>query len=266
LSAHAATSEGSALAKLRRNDTSGIFTVSTTGTVDTLTVASAGGTSISTALQTIFQQVDASQHRTITVKDAVPVQSGDGRGLTGFYMVTGWLVGGYLLAAVLGILLGTTLTGARQALTRIGIFVPYAILAGIGGAFIVDQWLGAITGHFWAIAAIGALVVLTGAMVTVALQSFLGIVGIGISIILFVVLGNPSAGGAYQQPLLPTFWRTISQAIPNGAATTALRNIVYFDGNHIAAGILLMAAYSAVGIALIILSAILRSRRAARTA
>lgn len=259
--ASAASSADAATAALRRGDTSGIYTVDATGSTDTLTIATAGGASIATALETVFQQADASQSRSLVVKDAVPVQSGDGRGLTGFYLVTGWLVGGYLLAAVLGILLGTALSGVRQALVRLGLFVPYAILSGVGGALVVDQGLGAITGHFWPIAAVGALVVLAGAVVTVGLQSFLGIVGIGVSIVLFVVLGNPSAGGAYQAPLLPPFWRAISQALPNGAATTALRDIVYFDGNHIAGPLLLVACYAAAGVAVTLLAATLRERR-----
>ena len=36
-----------------------------------------------------------------TVTDAVPAQPGDARGLTDFYLVVGWLIGGYLVAALL---------------------------------------------------------------------------------------------------------------------------------------------------------------------
>jgi hypothetical protein len=258
-----ASSDDTALADLRRNDTSAIFTVSASGRQDTLTVASAGGQSIASALETVFQHVDASESRTLTVQDAVPAQAGDGRALSAFYLVTGWSVGGYLLAAALGILTGTTFIGTRHALVRVGIVVPYAILSGIGGTLVVDQVLGALTGHFWAIAAVGALMVTVAAMVTIALQSILGIIGVGITIIFFVVLGNPSAGGAYQPELLPAFWRTISQALPNGAATTLLRNIVYFDATHIAGPLLVLASYAAAGIAATFAVSHLKGRSAA---
>ena len=80
-----------------------------------------------------------------------------------------------------------------------------------------------------------------------ALQVLFGTVGIGLTVLLFVVLGNPSAGGAYQSEVLPGFWRAIGQALPNGAGTTALREIVYFGGHGAAPHVWLIAAYAVVG-------------------
>ena len=71
----------------------------------------------------------------------------------------------------------------------------------------------------------------------------IGIVGIGVASVLFVVLGNPSAGGAYQLPLLPGFWRTIGDTLPNGAGVDALRSIVHFDGHGTTAHLVTIAAY-----------------------
>jgi hypothetical protein len=66
--------------------------------------------------------------------------------------------------------------------------------------------------------------------VTLAFQTLFGVIGIGITILVFVILGNRSAGGAYQPALLPPFWRAISSALPTGAATDTVRRIVYFGG------------------------------------
>ena len=66
---------------------------------------------------------------------------------------------------------------------------------------------------------------------TIALQTLFGVIGIRLTLLIFVILGNPSAGGAYQPALLPPFWQALSGALPNGAATDALRRIVYF-GSH----------------------------------
>jgi hypothetical protein len=107
----------------------------------------------------------------VTVTDIVPVQRGDFRGVTGFYLVIGWIVGGYLVAALLGVASGARPATFRRALNRLIAFVPYAILSGL----------------------------------------------------FFVILGNPSAGGAYQPTLLPPFWRAISSARPNGAGTDSHR-------------------------------------------
>ena len=78
--------------------------------------------------------------------------------------------------------------------------VPYAILSGLAGAIIVGPVLGALTGHLIAISALGALIVYCAAAVTMGFQVLLGTLGVGLTLILFVVLGNPSAGGANRHP------------------------------------------------------------------
>jgi len=119
---------------------------------------------------------------------------------------------------------------------------------------VVDHGLGALTGHFWALAGVGTLLVLSSATVTMALQVLFGTLGVGLTVLLFVVLGNPSAGGAYQTELLPGLWRSVGQALPNGAGTTALREIAYFGGHGAAGPIWLIAAW-ALGGALVALVA-----------
>jgi hypothetical protein len=64
------------------------------------------------------------------------------------------------------------------------------------------------------------------------------------------VLGNPSAGGAYQSRLLPGLWRTIGPALPNGAGVQAVRTIAYFGGHGVAGNLTIIAAYVAAAIAL----------------
>jgi hypothetical protein len=70
---------------------------------------------------------------------------------------------------------------------------------------------------------LGALLVFAAGAVTLAFQTPFGVIGIGVTILVFVILGSPSAGGAYQPPPLPLFWRDISSALPNGAATDDVR-------------------------------------------
>lgn len=54
-------------------------------------------------IEQVITAAEAQQQRTVTITDLVPVQAGDARGLTGFYLVIGWIVGGYLVAALLGV-------------------------------------------------------------------------------------------------------------------------------------------------------------------
>ena len=94
-------------------------------------------------------------------------------------------------------------------------------------------------------------------------QVLLGTLGVGLTLILFVVLGNPSAGGAYPPPLLPAFWRAISPALPNGAGVQALRHIVYFGSYGITGNLLVIAAYILTAITVAITGTALLARRAA---
>jgi hypothetical protein len=77
-----------------------------------------------------------------------------------------------------------------------------------------------------------------------------GTIGIGLAILIFVVLGNPSAEGAYAPPLLPAFWRDIGPWLPNGAGTDAVRGIAYFNGASIATDALVIAGYAVAGVVL----------------
>jgi hypothetical protein len=95
-----------------------------------------------------------------------------------------------------------------------------------------------------------------------AFQVLFGVIGIGITVLVFVILGNPSAGGAYQPSLLPPFWRAISGALPNGAGTDTVRRIVYFGGNGIAAHLIVLAIYVVAGAALALVAAAAFQRRA----
>ncbi|MDT5014415.1 MAG: hypothetical protein QOD39_575 [Mycobacterium sp.] len=240
--ARALTHEIEAREALRAGETSGVY-VFRPEKGDLVLVASGGGTAVASAVEQIFT-IAAKQHgRTVTVQDLVPLDPGDARGLSGFYLVIGWAVGGYLFAAMLGVAKGSRPATLPRAVWRLGATVPYALASGLGGAVIAEPLLHALNGHFWSIAGIGVLVTLSAATVTIALQTLFGVIGIGLTVVIFVILGNPSAGGAYQAPLLPPFWRAIGSYLPNGAATDAIRKIVYFDGHGITHPIVVLLAW-----------------------
>ena len=111
---------------------------------------------------------------------------------------------------------------------------------------------------------LGALVVFAAAATTVAFQVLWGVIGIGVTILLFVVMGNPSAGGSYPATLLPPFWRTVGQWLPPGAGTTAVRNTVYFSGNAIDRPLWVLAGYAVLGTAVAVTASALHIRRSQR--
>jgi hypothetical protein len=260
LEASVAGSEADARAMIRGDEAVGALVVDPRGNRDRLLVAGAAGGALSGALEEVIELVEAGQERTVAVEDVVPLQGGDYRGLTAFYLVVGWLVCGYLLAALLGIMAGSRTTTLREAGDRLTLVAAYSVAAGIGGALIVGPLLGAMTGAFAGVAGVGALVVFAAGAVTIALEELLGIVGIGVAVLVFVVLGNPSAGGAYQAELLPGFWRAIGDLLPNGAAVEALRRIVYFGGDGAGIPVLTIVIWCVIAVATTALIARSRSR------
>jgi hypothetical protein len=82
---------------------------------------------------------------------------------------------------------------------------------------------------------------------TVALQGLLGVAGTGVAILVFVVLGNPSAGGAAAPELLPGFWRQLGPLIPPGAATSAVRSVVYFPDGSLGGPLLVLLGWLVAG-------------------
>lgn len=79
--------------------------------------------------------------------------------------------------------------------------------------------------------------------------------------LLIVILGNPSAGGANLATLLPPFWRALSGALPNGAGTDAVRRIVYFNADGIGGHLLDIVVYVVAGAIVTIAGTSLHHRR-----
>ncbi|SHM04988.1 DUF3533 domain-containing protein [Streptomyces yunnanensis] len=220
------------------------------GTTDRLLVASGGGASLSQAVEAVVTAAEKQQRRTVRTEDVVPADAGDGRSLSSFYLVVGWCVGGYLCAAILAISAGARPANRQRAVIRLAALALYAIAAGLAGALVVGPVLGALPGSLFGLWGLGALTVFAVGATTLAFQGLLGIIGIGLAILVIVVFGNPSAGGAYPYPLLPPFWRAIGPALPPGAGTWAARSIAYFRGQALTGPLLVLSAW-AVGGALI---------------
>ncbi|MFF0449178.1 DUF3533 domain-containing protein [Streptomyces sp. NPDC004609] len=261
LDPRAVADEAAARRQIEDREVDGALVIGPRGP-DRLLVAGASGASLAQALTEVVAAVEKAQGRTLEVVDVVPGSPGDARGLSSFYLVVGWCVGGYLCAAVLAISAGARPANPERAVIRLGVLLVYAIVAGLLGAVIAGPVLDALPGSLPALWGLGALLVFAVGAVTLALQGLAGIIGVGLAILLVVVLGNPSAGGAYPYPLLPSFWRTIGPALPPGAGTFAARSIAYFRGNGAGGPMLVLAAWAAGGAAVTMVCALLRRRTA----
>ncbi|MFD9794693.1 DUF3533 domain-containing protein [Streptomyces sp. NPDC059070] len=260
LDARAVKDRATATRQLRDRDIDGALLVDPAGTTDTLLVASGGGASLSGAVELVVSAVEKAERRTVRVVDVAPADQGDARGLSSFYLVVGWCVGGYLCAAILAISHGARPANVQRALIRLAALAVYSIAAGLLGALIIGPVLSALPGNYLALSGLGALVVFAVGATTLAFQGLAGIIGIGLAILVVVVLGNPSAGGAYPYPLLPPFWKAIGPALPPGAGTWTARSIAYFRGNAVTGPLLVLSAWAVAGAAVTMVMAGVRKK------
>ncbi|MGB3168461.1 MAG: hypothetical protein WBB62_03205 [Rhodococcus sp. (in: high G+C Gram-positive bacteria)] len=262
LATRTADSTGEARTLLRDREILGAYVLSPSGT-DTLVTASAAGSSISAALESIFTEVEQSQNRQFVVRDEIPVGIHDNRGLSGFYLAVGWVVGGYLLAAAIGLLVGAP-NSLREAASQLGVFAAYSVLSGALGAWLVTHILGTFAGHWFPLWLLGAGVVFATSVFTLGLRAAIGVAAVPIAIIVFVILGNPSAGGAFGPNVLPEFYAAVGRWITPGVGTEGVRSIVYFSGTGLGQPALALALYAVVGVALLLVFTARRTRSSDR--
>ncbi|MFG3267514.1 ABC transporter permease [Streptomyces bobili] len=241
----------------------GALVVDPAGTTDTLLVATGGGRVLATTLEALTARAAKSEGRTVRTVDVAPADTGDANGLSSFYVTVGWCVGGYLCASIMTISAGAARSTPRRAVIRLVAMALVALVGGLGGALIVGPVLGALPGSFPALWGLGALIIFAVGAATLACQALFGLAGIGLVILIVVILGNPSAGGALPPPLLPPFWKAIGPALPPGAGTWAARSIAYFEGNAVTAALLVLSAWAVAGTAITLLATAWRTRRAA---
>ena len=218
-------------------------------------VASAASATVAELLPAGLRRAEPPGRR-VTVEDVKPLPGDDPRGISPFYLVVGWLVGGYLGATILGLARGGAARGRRAALARLAVLAAYAAASGLLGMLVVQQLIGVLEGDFVALAAAGALLVFATGAATAGLQSLLGILGTALAILLFVALGNPASGGPLASELLmPEPWGAVGPLLPPGAGTTLVRNIAYFDGNAVGGALIVLTAYALAGSALVLAAA-----------
>jgi hypothetical protein len=251
----------SARKQIENREIDGALVVAPSGRTDTLLVASGGGTALATTLERLVAEVERAEGRTVRTVDVAPASDRDFDGLSSFYVVVGWCVGGYLCASILAISTGARPANPRRAAIRLIVMALVSIVGGLGGAVIIGPVLGALPGSVVDLWGLGALVTFAVGAATLALQGVFGIVGIGLAILLVVVAGNPSAGGAFPLPMLPPFWKEIGPWLPPGAGTWTARSIAYFKGNDTTVSLLVLWAWAVAGTVITVLASVLRVRR-----
>jgi hypothetical protein len=226
-----------------------------------LLTASAASPAVAALLQRTFARVAGRSGRALSVDDVVPLPASDSSGATTFSAILSLIIVG---------LAGTTmvyaLTRHRPEAFRLVVTAALGVAAGLITALVTNVLVGAFPDHFFAVWGVAALFVLAIGMSIAAFQVIVGIPGTAIGAILFLVIGNPASGGSSAPELLPGFWRTLSQALPPGAAVTSMRDVVYFHGHGCTHALIVLALYAALGAGVAMIAYRLRSQPGAATA
>ncbi|WP_028659887.1 hypothetical protein [Nocardioides insulae] len=187
----------------------------------------------------------------LTVTDVVPPAEGD---------PTGSVFGAGALPLALGGIAVGAVTSMLLSRTRDRVACALLVAAGSGLALtgILWGWLDVLGGGYWANAGVVSLGVLAVALPIIGLRHLIGPAGIAVIALLVLLVGNPLSGVTSAPELLPLGW--LGQLLPPGAVGSALRSTAYFDGAGVGVPLVVLGAWSLLGLALTLVP-----RREART-
>jgi hypothetical protein len=246
-------SRQAAIDKVDNHDAVGGIVVGPRG-IDVL-VASVAGLTVSNALSTDLPPklaAHAPPGTPVRVLDLKPAPKNDPLGLSVFFLALSIMIGNYIGAIFFGLAFGVKPVGRRVWWRLLGVSVLGLVLA-LGEVAIVYA-IGPLQGHYVPLVLGSLLLGLSVSFITVGLQSFLGIIGTTIAILVFIILGNPSSGGPIPNQLLPGIWRTVGPYLPEGAGTDLYRNIVYFGSHNLTRPLLVMFAWLTMGVVFVLAS------------
>jgi hypothetical protein len=209
--------------------------------------ANGGVSTVQTAVETAAKQANLP----VQVQDRFPLTPEDPRGLSAFYMIVGLMVTGYLGSTVLSIFTGTVPPSVSRVGLRIAGLAGLAVAAGLAAAALTVGAYGIWPGQFWAVAGTAMLVTFAASVAAAGIQAWLGTLGTGLVLLLFVVLGNPGSGGVFAPELLPGFFRGMHTWVLPGLGTDLARSAVYFGGTGVGGALLGLVVYIVLGVGLL---------------
>ncbi|MGH3314236.1 MAG: ABC transporter permease [Streptomyces sp.] len=165
--------------------------------------------------------------------------------------------GAALSASVLPIALGGVAAGALVVLLglrggrAVAGLLGAAVLVGVAATAITDNWLGVLSGDWWAEAASIGLTSLAVSATVAGLAALMGPAGIGLGALVMVLLGNPFSGVTSAPEMLPEPVGAAGQWLPPGAGGSLLRSVSFFDGRAADTPVLVLTVWAVLGLTLL---------------
>jgi hypothetical protein len=142
------------------------------------------------------------------------------------------------------------LGGPLRRRDRWAIIASISVVLSLILSVIVGPILDAFSGHFVDVWAITCATLLIAALVTNGLAYFFGRFVIMPALFIFVFLNVPASGGAYPQTFVPGIFRWLNHVVIGGYNVPLMRRALYSVGPGIGRGIIGLAVYGLIGLAL----------------
>ncbi|GAA1240804.1 hypothetical protein GCM10009665_34580 [Kitasatospora nipponensis] len=220
------------------------------GTSNTLIVVPSMSDIAPLDLAVRFEEAAKATGQVLTVQQyaPTPLAAKDPFGLVQGLMLVPLLIGGYMSSTML-----MSVTGRAAGRWRAAQLAGFAVVSGLVVDLIVCYWLqGFPSSKFWITWPICTLIVVVVAAVAAILQKLLGPVGTLLTVVVIMLFGNPSSGGANGVPYLPAFWRDIGPYLPPRNAYILLHHTIYFDGHGTGQALTTLLIYLGVAAAVLI--------------
>ena len=143
----------------------------------TLLIASAASPRTASLLTRQLTKDAAVTGTPLLVRDLAPLPASGPTGVSMYFLIVAWMLGGYVGATVLSLMMGGPRSSRlREVILRLAMLAGYAA-SGLLGAAIIGPGLGIVHGYGTWLAACGALLVFAAGAATAGLQAALGLPG-----------------------------------------------------------------------------------------
>lgn len=220
----------------------------------TVMTASGAGTPYVQLLKGIGAGLEATgQH--VTYEDLAPMTNEDPTGVTITSLALPLAFGGNVSAVLL-----ITLLRKSPWLRMLGAALM-SLASGLAITALLQFGFHTIDGGFWMTTGALTLGIAAISLTVIGAKDLLGYAGLGLGGFLILFISNPLSGIATGPQWLPAPWGEIGQLMPIGAAGTAMRSAVFFNGAGAGQAVIVLTCWALAGLVMSALGERLTARR-----
>ena len=203
-----------------------------------LEIAGAAGTSTTSAVKSLVGAYAHGAGRHVVTDDVVPLTRFDARGLAGFYMAFGVTLAGFVLGSN-----ALVLANVLHLRHRFWLLGGASLAIGTVAAVIAGPVMGAVPAPLVPLTATLTLLAAAAAFTTKLLGTYLGPIGVPVSTLLLLTVGNATSGGVLPPNFLPGWLQPLASVMPAGVGVRAINGLAYFHDDGVGDGVAILSVW-----------------------